>query len=357
MRLSMEHYLRHVLPFMPAELLSPQALEPILGLARKLPPCASSGFELRLGDEAPVADFLVNILTDDGSRTTFAGRHPDIQPPASFRQSPVWQRVRDFCRLWSEPEEPLYSRVRDLWLEFDLEQFSADIPIPGVFFGPRWESAELLGTVDRCVSLLRGPELARPPALSRCLELMPGRRRLEQVGMMFSRYSEDLRLCLRDIPPREMSGYLSRAGWSGRPEEFDAIVEDLLPFVDDITLDIDVGDGVRPKIGLECILDRNPSKERWGAWLEHLVDQKLCTPRKRDGLLAWMGVTTQRDQPESWPENLVQFSQRTPGMLSTFARRVNHLKLVHQPGQPLQVKAYLAVRHIWFRVTSSTSAV
>ena len=353
MRLSMEQYLKLVVPTTPGALISPEALAPILELASTLPAFASSGFEVRLGEEAPVADFLVNVMPTDGTRAVFAGHHPELQPPESLLQSPVWQRVRDFCRAWEDARDPLHAQVKDAWLEFDLEQLGSPLPIPGVFFAPRWESGDLLGTVERGVALLRGAGFTGlPPALPRCLELLPGRPRLEQVGMMFSRQSEDLRLCLRDIPARELSGFLRRAGWEGRAEELDPLVEQVLPFVDDITLDIDVGAQVRPKIGLECILDRDPSRERWRAWLDHLVERGACTAPKREGLMRWMDLITQRDQPEHWPEHLVRFAQRTPGLLSAFARRVNHVKLIHQPGQPLQVKAYLAVRHLWVRLTS-----
>jgi len=313
MSLSMEQYLKPVVPFTPPGLISPQALGTIMGLAGTLPPCASSGFEVRLGEEEPVADFLVNLNGADGTRAAFAGRHPEIAPPASFLESPVWQRVRDFCRSWDEPGSLLHKQVRDMWLEFDLAQLGAGVPIPGVFFGPEWESGQLLDTVDRSVSLLRGPGYTGlPPAIPRCAALLPGRPRIEQVGMMFSRQSDDLRLCIRDVPPRELSGYLRKAGWEGRGEELDAIVEQLLPFVDDITLDIDAGDGVRPKLGLECILDRDPSRARWGRWLDHLVSQKLCTPTKRDGLMAWIGVSTLREQPELFNRTLRNFADRLP---------------------------------------------
>ena len=350
MRLSMEQYLKLAVPFLPPELVSPQRLEPILALARKLPACSSSGFECRLGEPEPVADFLVNLLPSDGSRAAFAGHHPESQPEAAFLLSDVWQRVQGFCRDWDDPQGLLHSRVRDMWLEFDLKELEAQLPIPGVFFGPSTEPEELFGTLERCVGLLRGTtDTGLPPALRRCAELLPPPPRIDQVGMMFSRHSEELRLCIRGLTPRALGGYLAQAGWSGRTEELEAIVETLVPFVDDVTLDIDVAESVRPKVGLECILDKAPSPERWRRWLDDLVARGLCTAGKRDGMLAWIGVSTQRSQPELWPENLVRASQRTPGLISGFQRRINHLKLVHQPGQPLQVKAYLAFRHMWVR--------
>ncbi|MFL5349042.1 MAG: hypothetical protein ACJ8AT_29945 [Hyalangium sp.] len=354
MRLSMEQYLRLAVPFTPPELFSPQALEPILALSRRLPACSSSGFEVRLGEEAPVADFLVNLLPTDGTRTAFAGRHPDAPLDEEFLGSEVWQRVRDFCQSWESPGSALHSQVRDMWLEFDLKELGAGVPIPGVFFGANTESGELLGTVERSLALLRTPGHGRlPPGLLRCVELLPKPPRIEQLGMMFSRQSDELRLCIRGLSPHGMGEFLARAGWGGRPEELQAVIEDARPFVDEFTLDIDVGEGVLPKIGLECILDRDTHPDRWRRWLDHLVARHLCTPRKRDGVLAWIGLSTQRTQAELWPENLVRASQRTPGLLSGFQRRVNHLKLVHQPGQPLQVKAYLAFRHMWVRPSSS----
>lgn len=357
MQLSMAQYLRPVVPHTPAELISPEALAPILSLAGGLAPCSSSGFEIRLGEEAPVADFLVNVVPTDGSRAVMAGHHPELHPPDTLLESPVWRRVRDFCRTWEDPGGPLHERIRDMWLEFDMAQFDARVPIPGVFFGPVWESGDLLDTVARGVSLLRGPEGAGvPPALARCLAPLPGRPRMEQVGMMFSRPLDDLRLCIRDIPPRGLGGYLRGIGWPGRSEEVDALVEDLLPFVDGITLDIDVGEGVRPKIGLECILlGGDLDKARWRRWLDHLVARGLCTPAKREGLVAWIGASSQREQLEAWPENLVRFTQSHPDRVSAMSRKVNHLKFIHQPGQPLQVKAYLAIKYFWVRVVPSTS--
>ncbi|QSQ21778.1 hypothetical protein JY651_42615 [Pyxidicoccus parkwayensis] len=355
MRLSMEDYLRLAVPFVPPALVSSEALRPILDVSRRLPPCASSGFECRLGDDEPVADFLVNLLADDGTRAAFAGRHPDYHPPDEFLQSPVWQRVRDFCRAWSEPGSLLNKRVRDMWLEFDLQELASAVPIPGVFFGPEQPPEDVPGTVRACLELLRGPERAAPPqALARSLEL-PGPPRIEQVGMMFSRHTDAVRLCIRGVPLSELGTALKRAGWSGIPAELDAVLEDARSFVDDITLDIDVGDDIHPKLGLECILDKDPSPARWKRWMDHLVARGLCTPSKRDALLSWPGMSSPLNHPGPWPENLLRASERMPGVHSGFARRINHLKLIHQPGQPTQVKAYLAFRHFWFRHSSSPS--
>ncbi|RKH35007.1 hypothetical protein D7V93_43435, partial [Corallococcus llansteffanensis] len=315
MRLSMEDYLRLAVPFVPPALVSAEALRPILDIARQLPPCASSGFECRLGDDAPVADFLVNLLPDDGTRAAFAGRHPDYHPPDAFLQSPVWQRVRDFCRAWAHPETPLNRRVRDMWLEFDLQELASEVPIPGVFFGPEQPPVDLPGTVRASLELLRGPGHAQlPPALTRCLELLPGPPRVEQVGMMFSRQTDALRLCLRGVPLAQLGSSLRRAGWSGQPAELDALVEDARPFIDEVTLDVDVGDDLHPKLGLECILDRDPSPARWKRWLDHLVANGLCTPLKRDALLTWPGMSSPLNHPGPWPENLVRASERMPGV-------------------------------------------
>ncbi|MCP3100114.1 hypothetical protein LZ198_14655 [Myxococcus sp. K15C18031901] len=350
---SMEDYLRLAVPSVPSALISAESLAPILALARRLPPCSSSGFECRLGDDAPVADFLVNLLPADGSRAAFAGHHPDHQPPDAFLHSPVWQRVRDYCRAWAQPDSPLHQRIRDMWLEFDQEQFHSPVPIPGVFFGPEQPVADIAATVCDSLALLRGPDRAAlPPALQRCLERLPGAPRVEQVGMMFSRQTDALRLCIRGVPLRGLGEALRHVGWEGQAGPLDAVLERTLPFVDDVTLDIDVGDGLHPKLGLECILDKDPSPARWKRWLDQLVEDGLCTPAKRDALLTWPGMLTALNT-RGWPENLLRASEQLPGVHSGFARRINHLKLIHQPGQPLQVKAYLAFRHFWFRHASS----
>jgi len=56
----------------------------------------------------------------------------------------------------------------------------------------------------------------------------------------------------------------------------------------------------------------------------------------------------ERLTPEIWPRDLLALSGFLGGRVhSVFARWLHHVKIVYQPGLPLQAKAYLAVYHMW----------
>jgi hypothetical protein len=67
------------------------------------------------------------------------------------------------------------------------------------------------------------------------------------------------------------------------------------------------------------------------AFLDHLVKCGLCLPERRDALLAWPGYEVRTLRHELWPSWLI--------------RRVNCVKLVHEPDREAQAKAYLLAFH------------
>lgn len=66
---------------------------------------------------------------------------------------------------------------------------------------------------------------------------------------------------------------------------------------------------------------------REAPFLDHLVDRGLCSKTQREALGEWPGGMTMQMRHQLWR--------------AVVLRRVNHIKLVHRPGQPLGVKAYL----------------
>ncbi|WNG36513.1 hypothetical protein F0U61_24660 [Archangium violaceum] len=361
MKYTMLDYLRVAEPHLPAELVSPEAFADIAPIARALPPCTGSGFECRLGEPDARADFLVRVQTHDGTRGAFAGRNPDVRPPAELLENPVWRRVFDFCARWSNPENPLHADVEDFWLEFDVAGRPTTAPTPAIFFGPRQEQPEPLNLVALATGVMRGepgPATLRD-SVRRCYEALPPGGSVYQVGMMLSRPIDALRLCVRGIPTPRLTGYLREIGWDGPTGELDALLSSLAPHTDRICLALDVGERVFPKLGLECYVDAltlGGFKERWKPLLEHLVGRGLCRPEKRDALLSWMGLSDHRTERERWPPNLVRGAEaQGPGTVSLFMRYLNHVKLVFQPGAPLEAKAYPGLKHLWGRAQASAS--
>jgi hypothetical protein len=359
---SFEEYLPPVAAGVSPYLISPSAFSDMSSVARVLPSTLAYntfGFECRLGEELPRADFLV-LATSSCGRDSLAGLHATSKLPARLMGDPVWRRVRDFAARWADPSSPLYDAVDNVWLEFDINGSVPDVPIPSVFFG-LVTNVRAYASAESAIQLLSEDET--PPRmlemLSSCFRALSPEEQVFQVGLMLSRGAGAVRLCIRLRSVERIVEYLAGVGWPGDETGLRGILDPLSRSVDRVLLDIDVGESVGAKIGLECYFDgnRQPGREpRWGAFLDSLVRQGLCTADKREALLAYAGYVDQNAHDVPWPAAILRTSQLLDGRsLSTFVRSLHHVKVVYRPGEPLEAKAYLAGNHHWHTSASRSS--
>jgi hypothetical protein len=357
------HYIdAAVVPRILGSLISPEGLSNIRRIAALLPGAITDffGFECQLGVSEPIADFLVCCRASHGAPNVLSGQIPDRDLPALLVNHPVWQRIRSFSTEWSNPESAVADRIHNIWLEFDVDGVAASMPVPSVFIGPEnLQSAHpavdnsqmperCAWLTDSALPLLLGGELQ--PALrgqiARCLNLLPPGACMFQVGLMLSRTSSITRLCVRGVSKKQILEYLQVLDYDTSSGQLHALLELLGPLVERIDLDLDVSDRVLPKIGLECYLPADTSAIH--QFLNHLVSSGLSIPAKAEALESWRGVAHERSTPEIWPRDLLALSGFLGGRAhSVFARWLHHVKIVYQPGLPLQAKAYLAVQHLW----------
>jgi hypothetical protein len=365
---SFEEYLRPVAASVPPELISSSAFSDIDRVARVLPATLAYntlGFECRLAEMAPRADFSVLAGASYG-RESLAGLHPTSTLPARLMTDPIWRRVADFAVRWSDPSSALYRAVDNVWLEFDVDEVAPAIPIPSVFFGLQPSGQEgtrgvayepnldgYITTIETVIQLLSGNELAprKLEMLSDCFRALSSVEHVFQVGLMLSRGADALRLCITIGSVERTVEYLAGVGWPCNEADVLGVLEPIASLVDHVYLDIDVGETVHRKIGLECYFDGNKqprTEPRWGIFLDSLVRDDLCTAEKRDALLVYPGYVDENAEGIPWPRALRRASHLLGGRsLSTFIRTLHHVKVVYQPGEGLEAKAYLAVIHHW----------
>jgi hypothetical protein len=373
-----DDYLGPVAASVPPTLISAPSFSGISSVARVLPAILAHntfGFECRLGEEDPRADFLVLARTSWG-RDSLAGLNPTSSLPKYLLDNPVWRRVQDFAGRWADPASPLYGAVDNVWLEFDVDGPARDIPVPSVFFGLLANGVEGEGferaleeareTTLRALRLLSGTE--PPPrvleTLTGCFRALSPGEQVFQVGLMLSRGAAAVRLCIQLGALKRAVEYLAEVAWPGSGTGLLGVLGPVARIVDRVYLDIDAGETVHPKVGLECYFDgnRQPRTEpRWETLLGHLVANGLCTPEKREALLAYPGYADEEKATVSWPEEPRRASRLLGGRsLSTFIRSIHHVKVVYQPGEKPEAKAYLAANHHWHTPPSravSTSAI
>jgi hypothetical protein len=363
---SFEGYLGPVAAGVAPELISPSAFSDIRSVAGVLPGTLAYntfGFECRLGEELPRADFLVLANAYCG-RDSLAGLHPTSPLPPRLSADPIWRRVAAFASRWADASSLLYNTADNVWLEFDVEGPAPDVPVPSLFFGPRTDGRDggaalrpdVEGYRATIVEALRPLSGGEPPAgmletMSGCLRALAPDDLVFQVGLMMSRGAEAVRLCIRPGSVERITEYLAEVGWTGSGEDLRAILEPVERLVDYVCLDIDVGDTVHPKIGLECYI-RGPGqariRARWEAFSGFLLESGLCTPDKREALLAYPGYIDENAEGVSWPVPLRRASLLLGGRsLSMFVRSIHHVKIVCQQDRPTEAKAYLAANHHW----------
>lgn len=366
---SFQEYLRPVASDVPPALISPSAFSNINSFARVLPETLALntfGFECRLGEKNPGADFLV-LATASQGRDSLAGLHPASVLPNYLMDDPIWQRVQDFGARWADPASPLHGAVDNVWLEFDVDGPASSIPVPSVFFGLPANGAEgevseqaLEGARRTTVSALRflsGAEVPPPvlETLTGCFGALSPPEHVFQVGLMMSRGAKAVRLCIQLGTLERAVEYLAGLGWVGSRADLRGVLGPVARIVDRVCLDIDAGETVHPKVGLECYFDgnRQPRTEpRWGVLLDHLVANGLCTPEKRKALLVYPGYTDEKTATVPWPASPRRASRLLGGRsLSTLVRSLHHVKISYHPDEPPEAKAYLAANHHWHTPT------
>jgi hypothetical protein len=174
---------------------------------------------------------------------------------------------------------------------------------------------------------------------------------------MLARPVEAVRLCIRDITPVQVPAYLSHLGWPGDADHLAELVMALSCWVDRIDLDLDVGATILPKIGLECYFNHQAQprvEPRWQAFLDFLVEQSLCHSDKREGLLAYPGYIRESANRALWPPHLLTASSFLGDRYeSVFFKGLHHIKIVYQPENKLEAKAYLYVGQSWLSGVSA----
>ena len=344
-----------VLPSLSAEIVPHSTAPSLRQLARALPPVHRGTLECRLSANADQVDLSQCVVAEDGQPAIVAEWVSAMASAVDRPVHPAWGHLDDFCAQWTDPLSPLHAGVRNIWLEFDSSDALPPTLCPSLFFGLQREASpsEAYEVVAEVLGVLLGDaELAKlKGSLRRCADACLDVASVNQVGVMLSRQTDALRLCVPGLAPGQILPYLRQVGWPGPENELEHLIAELVPSVGPPRMvDIDVDARVHPQVGLEYRFeDQTRDEAQWTALVDHLVGRALCTPEKRQALLAWPGSNGPHNSSAPWPGHLIVESlSQPPDRFSMFLRRLSHVKIVHQPGHPLAAKAYLQFSHTWY---------
>jgi Rps23 Pro-64 3,4-dihydroxylase Tpa1-like proline 4-hydroxylase len=353
-------YLKLVQPYTSSALISSEAWSKINAVAEFLPSAITSffGFECPLGIEEAKSDFLICADVAGTGRQVLGGENEVL--PKCLMSDPVWNQVHQFSKEWNTETSSLNQKINNVWLEFDLDDSVKNFPIPSCFFGsePIYSAKSPYANLSHinpykwisqtALKLLLNANLPESveAQLFNCLDLLPKEAYVFQLGLMLARNIKNLvRVCIRNISPEQIGEYLQQIGWSGSLDILQVFLKELSGFVERIDLDIDIGERIAPKIGLECYFSKQPKLEpRWQLFLDYLVNKNLCLPQKQAALLAYPGFLRESSVQKDWPSYLSKSSNLLENSSeAVFFRKLHHIKIVYQDNQPQLAKAYLAM--------------
>lgn len=340
-------FLEPVLSDIQFALIPPPHRQPLLAAAARFPSALSRSFDLecRLGANQPATDLLICVTRAE--RPLLAGQQAFALLDPAALAAPLWQRILRFTGAWANPTGILHHKVLNLWYEFDLEpNIQNPLAAPGFFFGSSefpTRAGDASWFYQDALPVLEGGPLPEPVEanLRRVSALLPAGAHLYQIGVFFARQTPHLRACLTGIPPEELVDYLKAAGYTASLDGLERIIGELAPLCD-LHVDLDIGAEIGAKIGLECSQKRasvTTTGENLGRLLDWLARRGLCLAEQQSTLLAYPGV-------ERLPAELAAQTPpdpANPAMLPALERELSHIKVVYQPGQALEAKAYLQI--------------
>jgi hypothetical protein len=335
-----------------AELVSAAARERVVWVAGRIPAALTRAAylecRLRPGPGGDPVDLIFRVEREGAE--ILAGQHPGVDAGRLLGCGPAWRAVGELCRAWVQGDPAQWGAVRALWLELDLDAPAVPggppVPPPSVFVAfddaltPEMGTDALLALVERVLEPLspgcmEGDTRARVRGV---LDRRPAGAAVPYVGVMLSRARPAVRVYLSRLAGRVVPGLLHELGWpDDQGAEAERVMEALrglgAPEVGALHLDVLEG-ALLPRLGVEYTFERRSQmrgrlEER--AFLDRLTEAGLCEPERRDALLAWPGYELVRLRHELWT--------------SILARRVNCVKLVHEPDREPQMKAYLLAFH------------
>ena len=308
----------------PTALVPPSAFAGLIDAARHLPAVTGAGFERHLGGTAQGVDLAVAMGRLTAAALRRAAAVGDGEPVA--------------------PDDLLVGAAgfRDTWLELDLVRGARS---PSVF---AWgEAGEAPAVVDaRLRAALQAPASTaeQAGALDRLGRLAPPAR-VFQIGLMRSRRSDAIRVCVEGCAPATLGEVLAACGRPGDGAALSPLLAGPAASFERLRVGLELlADGtIAPRFGLELAparLYHDHLVRRWLRPLSRLVAAGLCTPEEERALVAWHGAAADDAAARLWPRQLDPLGPALAGNTRKARWGLHHLKLVVDGATAVAAKAY-----------------
>jgi hypothetical protein len=233
----------------------------------------------------------------------------------------IWKRFAHFLDVW-KGDLPVHC------VELDIGSSSEWPPLPNLFFYRVQPQGNLLSSLigEALVLLTDYPFPFRiKDRLQEYLDLCCVSTHKVTCGLMMARVLEGVRVGHK-VSDLDVCKVLMKAGYASDLQPLQLLLKKITPHITDIVLAVDIGETIGQRIGIECYA----KDEQWAPFLSCLFAESLTTLEIKEACVNWMGYEVEAENTDD---------------ISFFIRKINHVKIVYVPGQPLSAKVYLRLDH------------
>ena len=326
----------------PQSLVVPAQLELMKKAADFFPPLIRFALECRLSDDEQV-DLQFCIRRDEDDLHALSNWFQN-----KFTGDQEHRKITHFLKTWADESSAHYIHIPEIFLELDV--LPSGIRAPLLFFElqPELNDAQRKHFSLSVLKETLGESRSFFKLFERILDACPSPAFIAYLGILFSRDVDVLRVNIKKLSATAVVPFLKKIGYAWTGPELDDWISFVYSNSDRITLCIDIGKQVFPKIGFECFWSEQPATETyWRNFIDKLNMQNQYRQDKIDAIFNW-DQEIFPGQIKDWPEHLWTASLSRAQNEFTFLRKwISHLKLSYHPDQGTEVKAYLAYESLW----------
>lgn len=327
---------------LPQSLVSPAQLVLLKKAADFFPPLIRFGLECRFNNQEQV-DLQLCIRRDEDDLPALSDWFENKFTGAQERE-----KITHFLKSWADKSSSYHKNITEVFLELDV--LPSGIKAPLLFFELQ-SGLNDINQKDFCFSILKETLGERQSFLSlfeTIIDACPTPAFIAYLGILFSRDIEVLRINIKKLPVTAVAPFLKKIGYAWTGPTLDRWISFVYSYADRVTLCIDIGKNVFPKIGFECFWDRQPPTEKyWRYFIEKISRHNHYKEDKIEAILTW-DEEIFPGQINDWPEHLWVASLSKPENEFTFLKKkISHLKLSYCPDKDIELKAYLGYGNLW----------
>lgn len=249
-----------------------------------LPQLNMVNYEFRLDEENARVDANIMVWKYEA---------PTLLSWLADKKENFYQALYRWVKDWLDPNHTFHSLIQNIWIMYDLEEGSDEIPEPWIVFS--FTEFHLGG--DTYISLIKriatyfknGFSDDHWKVLDKIYSELKEGQSVPAVGFQ-NRSLNSIRLGVKSFFDfRQMESYLKRIGWYG---DFDFIQKHYGHFISEASytmVSMTFNEALMPVVGIECYMNESNNLIHSTEFLNKLVEKKLCTEKKCVGLMKWIG--------------------------------------------------------------------